>query len=121
MTWPPLAMVFLGTIALASVVQTALLIGAAVALLRAQARAHAELAPHLERAAQVTARLHEISEAAARQLPELELTVAGHGAPRAQRRRGRGKDAGATARRRRHAVRGVSRVPARRRRAHAFR
>jgi hypothetical protein len=75
MTWPPLALVFLGTIALASLVQTALLIGGAVALLRTQARAQAELAPHLERAAGITSRLHQISEAAARQVPELELTV----------------------------------------------
>lgn len=75
MTWPPLALVFLGTIALASLVQTALLIGCAVALLRAQARAQAELAPHLERAAEITSRLHELSEAAARQVPELESTV----------------------------------------------
>jgi hypothetical protein len=75
MTWPPLALVFLGAIALAALVQTALLVGCVVAALRAQAHAQATLAPHLARADEITSTIHQISEAAARQVPELELTV----------------------------------------------
>jgi hypothetical protein len=75
MTWPPLALVLLGTIALATLVQTALLVGCAIAMYRVAGRVDAQLTPHLERAAEITARLHELSEAAARQVPELELTV----------------------------------------------
>lgn len=68
MTSDPLALVFLGAIALSSLVQAALLVGFAIVTYRLGRRADAfgqrvqeELRPH--------------PEAAARQIPELELTL----------------------------------------------
>lgn len=82
MTSDPLALVFLGAIALSSLVQAALLVALAIALYRLGRRADAfgqrvqeELRPHLERAAEIGTHVEQVTEAAARQLPELELTV----------------------------------------------
>ena len=73
---------FLGAIALASVVQAALLVGFAIVGYRLARRAddlgqrvHAELLPHLERVAEINANLEELTEAAVRQIPEIEATV----------------------------------------------
>jgi hypothetical protein len=78
----PLLRVFLGAIALASLVQAALLVVFAIVAYRVARRAddfgqrvQAELRPHLERVAEINANLEELSGAAVRQIPDIEATV----------------------------------------------
>jgi hypothetical protein len=73
-----LGLFFLGAIALSSLVQAALLVGFAIVTYRLAGRAdalRAEMRPHLERVAEISANVEELSQAAVRQIPEIEATV----------------------------------------------
>lgn len=78
----PWIRLFLGAMAVASLVQVGLLVGFAVVGYRVLRRAddlgkrvQSELQPHLERVAEINANLEELSSAAVRQIPEIEATV----------------------------------------------
>lgn len=66
---------FLGIIALSCVVQTALILKATRNVADLQVRFEENVRPALERMAEVTRNLEQITDVAARQLPELEAAV----------------------------------------------
>lgn len=68
-------LVFLGIIALSCLVQTAMLLKTARAITDWQVRFEENVRPQLERMDQVTRNLEQITDAAARQIPEIEAAV----------------------------------------------
>lgn len=69
-------LIFLGIIALSCLVQTAMLLKTARSIADWQVRFEENIRPQLERMDQVTRNLEEITDAAARQIPEIEAAVA---------------------------------------------
>jgi len=68
-------LVFLGIIAVSCVVQTAMLLKTARNIADWQVRFEENVRPQLERMAVVTRNLEQITDAAARQIPQLEAAV----------------------------------------------